>query len=417
MKNIDKIREEIIFQIYREINRRKDEANYIPERQETNIPGDLLVSLAGKLSLMSSSQMLSLYEQTLWPMIRDTLKIESPGALVNGKYTLYIDQTRKLLEESSEIKFYGRSEKLLDRKHLMILLMLISPVFSTSRPDLTAKEYSQEMVQLKENPEVMSELQKWVDDCISIFINRLESGFFLTGIEVLFPLNGNSAARTLWHEGLLKDWDLFLTRPEHVEKLEPLKKTFREIISELPVSLSGPWFESIRMLIHESSDDVKDDEIPDIKIEDDLSQDIYIMQLLLLEDFLKTEFKEADWNLAFDMNRSFIIVSLNQEYQFGVWFPENEEDSLTLSAEVSQFIDTIFTAKTIAVSDSQEYESDDTAIFTIIFTGYWKEHLWTGDQTDSQYTADSELVVNCNQFSGDHNEIVKFIQNDFLNKV
>jgi hypothetical protein len=211
-----KAENELVNKIQNEIKEREYIAGHI-SRCPTDIPGDTLVFLAGELSLCASQNALPIYQQELWPLIRDC--IPNPDDLISGTY----DYAR------TRIRAICRLLNTRPEENAFKLAAALSP----------AREEKQGF------PEniLASGHKDYSEFLYSLFLMRLDAGFFLSGIETLWPQTAPCLIRTLYNQSGLAGWDQVLE--ENIPVLADYAPTLRRLFATTPARLDNAHFQTL----------------------------------------------------------------------------------------------------------------------------------------------------------------------------
>jgi hypothetical protein len=204
---------ELVEEIITEIKEREQSADEVC-RRPTDIPGDTLVFLAGELSLSASQHAVTVYQQSLWPLIRD--RISHPDHLIFGTYDHAIDRTRAICQvletKSHEDEFKLAAAQTPDRK----------PTPRFPEDSLTI-----------DHPDIPEYLY-------SLFLMRLDAGFFLSGIETLWPQTAPSLIRTLYNQSHLAEWDRILE--QNIPLFTDHASVVRRLLDDTPARMDSMHF-------------------------------------------------------------------------------------------------------------------------------------------------------------------------------
>ena len=191
---------ELVSKILDEIQERNHTSEN-SRRLPTDMPGDYLVQLAGELSLCASEEAVNIYGQNLWPDIRSV--IDSPEYLVFGSYDHARNRTDAVIQGLSAEPEEGG----------------VKLAAALSRP----------------------KAEIHVDDTLmSLFIMRLDAGFFLAGLKTLWPQIASSLIRILYNGCGLAEWDRVLSENGH--KLADYSYSLRQILTSTPAGLDRDEF-------------------------------------------------------------------------------------------------------------------------------------------------------------------------------
>ena len=191
---------ELVSKILDEIQERKHMTES-SRRLPTDMPGDYLVQLAGELSLCASEEAVNIYGLNLWPDIRSM--IDSPEDLAFGSYDHARNKTDAVIQ--------GLSAEPEERGFKLAAAL--------SRP----------------------KAEIHVDDTLmSVFILRLDAGFFLAGLKTVWPQIASSLIRILYNRCGLSEWDRVLS--ENRLKLADYSYTLRQILASTPAGLDEDDF-------------------------------------------------------------------------------------------------------------------------------------------------------------------------------
>ena len=185
-------------------------------RLPTDIPGDYLVQLAGELSLCACRDAVNIYRQELWSDIRSCIK--NPEDLLFGSYDFALRKTnaviRELTFEPEESGFKLAA--------------------ALSRPREENEKTTVDMLGGEQMDISISDI------LISLLIMRLDAGFFLAGIQTLWPQTTSSLIRILYNQCGLLDWDRVLM--EKREILADYASQLRQVLTSTPARLDGEHF-------------------------------------------------------------------------------------------------------------------------------------------------------------------------------
>lgn len=279
---------ELVSKILDEIQERKHTTES-SRRLPTDMPGDYLIQLAGELSLCASEEAVNIYSQNLWPNIRSM--IDSPEDLVFGSYGHARNKTDAVIQ--------GMSAEPEERGFIKLAAAL-------SRPHVD--------INLE-------------DTLISVFIMRLDAGFFLAGLKTLWPQIASSLIRILYNRCGLEQWDRVLR--ENRLRLADYSCQLRLILTSTPAGLDGDDF---KILL----DIAKPDHRPNLTLVNSgsgISEDaetVRSWQVYAVDDFFKQFFPEkieSGTIRVMQDNKDVPIHIINEDNSFyGVIFTHESRD-------------------------------------------------------------------------------------------
>ncbi len=356
----------LLARLHGEIQHRRETGWRLPDEAESVVPGDELVTLAGKLYLLASPELRAVYEQTLWPLVQASLGVETPGPLIRGNFLPYVLEARCLLESPEPLRLAARSTPL-----------TLSPLAQNRQGDL-----------------------------VTLLEARIEAGCFLTGLEVLWREPGPAAARTLWREGYLRAWDQIMR--DNQNQLALAAETLRRALVESFVPLEGPWFEGVRWMVGAETG------VPAVASQptgaNRQEADHQLVHLSLLEEWLGLE---QEHNPAFDdctvypqQDRSLAIIRHRDGGEVLVWFATEEGAATTLPQASLAFCNALIGAEAIrihgAVGDEDEEhaeaEQDEQGVWLLCFIGAMDAAGLAGLQRGEG----EEIRLERGAFGGDH---------------
>lgn len=294
------------------------EQEHSPVPGDVMVPGDERVITVGKLQLLATPALQEVYARTLWPRVRASLGLDSPGMLTRGSYLPYIQRSRLLLESGTTLRLAARHE----------------PAGRDAQ---------------------------WRDELVTLLLARIEAGCLLTGLEALWPEAGPAAARTLRRRSQLQDWDQYL-RDSAIE-LAPAREALRRAAVELPIPLDGPWFEGVGVMLGAPAE-ASLSAVPSTA--DDPVLETLLRRLLLLEALLFGT-GEADSALAtcrvFPADQQGLFFIASEAGLAGVWFAEPDEVALTLDAATATELGALIRAEVLALDGLDDEELDQDTEF------------------------------------------------------
>lgn len=327
----------LLARLHGEIQHRRETGWRLPDASEAVVPGDELVTLAGKLHLLASPELRAVYEQTLWPLVQASLGVEAPGPLVRGDFQPYALEARRLLEQPEPLRLAARSTPL--------------------------------------PPSMLALTQQ--EDLVTLLEARIEAGCFLTGLEVLWREQGPAAARTLWREGHLRAWDQILR--DNQNQLALAAETLRRALVEWPVPVDGPWFEGVRWMVGAETG------VAAVAAQPTAAQireaDRQLLYLSLLEEWLCLE---QEHNPAFEdctvypqQDHALALIRHREGGEVLVWFGPEEQAAANLPAASLESCNALISAEAIqihgAVGDEDEEdaeaEQDEQSVWLLRFIG------------------------------------------------
>ncbi len=297
---------------------------------DVTVPGDERVITVGKLQLLASPALQEVYARTLWPQVRASLGLDSPGILTRGSYLPYIQRSRLLLESGMTLRLAARHEP--------------------------ADQNAQ-----------------WRDELVTLLLARIEAGCLLTGLESLWPEAGPAAARTLWHQSHLQDWDEYLR--DSATELAPAREALRRAAVELPIPLDDPWFEGVRVMLGAPAE-VSVSAVSSTA--DDQVLETLLRRLLLLEVLLygagESDSARASCRV-FPADQPGLFFIASEAGLAGVWFAEPDEVALMLDSTTASELDILIHAEIMALDGlddedwGQQTESDQPASWIVRLHG------------------------------------------------
>ncbi len=361
---------ELLARLHGEIQHRRETGWRLPDEAESVVPGDELVTLAGKLYLLASPELRAAYEQTLWPLVQTSLGVEAPGPLIRGNFLSYVLEARRLLESPEPLRLAARSTPL-------------------TIPSLALHQ--------------QEELE-------TLLVARLEAGCFLTGLEVLWREPGPAAARTLWREGLVQAWDQVLR--ESRKRLAPAAEMLRRALVESFVPLEGPWFEGVRWMVGAETG------VPAVAPQPTSTNrqeaDRQLVHLSLLEEWLGLE-QERD--PAFDdctvypqQDPALAIIRYRDGGEVLVWFATEDGAATTLPWASLAFCNALIGAEAIRIQgvagdedgEDAEDDQDDQGVWLLRFIGAMDGAGLAGLPAGEE----EEVRLERNAFSSGHDQAV-----------
>lgn len=378
--NPQRYQQDLIARIYMEVENRKQSHEF--EKEES--ADKTLLQLVGRLSLMVGNQLEPIIEKTLWPLVRNVLAIDTPAKFMDYSYFHLYDRTRQLLAPYSELSLAAKSHiSRIDARPLKILLSL--KLFELAK----AKQH-------------------WMHEHENILLERLEAGFLLSGIEALWPMEGESCARIIYKNGFLRDIDeLYQT---YEEDLSEIKDMFRSIIMDIPVPLLAWWFKGIKNLVgwHETRVENEPLEQPSAEFEQRMSG------LLLLDDLLRREFpqmaRQESFSIAEDDERGLLRVRWPDQTEIGCWFPDSADDTLTISYDTLDYLSAVVSAEMVDIHYSDDEE--DASIQPnriIVLNGI----IPAGEFSKYKERENSEGVFKQEDFANGHEEALQMMRSLF----
>lgn len=288
---------ELVGKILDEIQERKHTTEK-SRRLPTDIPGDYLIQMAGELSLCTSEEAVDIYSHNVWPDIRSM--IDSPEYLIFGSYDHVRNKTNALIQElSAEPEEMG---------------FKLAAALSRPKVDTIV-----------------------TDTLMSVFIMRLDAGFFLAGLKTLWPQIASSLIRILYNQCGLAEWDHVLS--ENRRKLADYSYSLRQILISTPARLDGDEF---KILI----DTAKADNNPNlaivskgIRISDD-AQHLRPWQIYAVDDFFKQFFSDEMESGAIQIMKDEASLSVQIYHPDGsryqVLFSDESTDMVEIQLPISE---------------------------------------------------------------------------------
>lgn len=163
--------------------------------KKTDLPGHYLVSLAGQVALCSDKEILLLCQTEVWPAIRK--KIKKPKEYVSG--------------------------------------LTFTPVRELTSKHCLQNALAEAAHSVSEEPE-----QELDPNVISILASRLDTGYFLAGLEALWPERAELLVTSIWNTCRLRDWDCELRM--HINELKAYAGEVRWMFAQVPSCLDDKRF-------------------------------------------------------------------------------------------------------------------------------------------------------------------------------
>ncbi len=352
-----KAENELINKIQTEIKERVYIAGNI-SRRSTDIPGETLVFLTGELSLCASQNAVTIYQQELWPLIRDC--ITKPDDLISGTYDHMINQTRTICQVLN-----ARPEE-----NAFKLAAALSP-------DREKKH------NFSENS-LASGHQDISDHLYSLFLIRLDAGFFLSGIETLWPQIAPSLIRTIYNQRRLAEWDKILD--ENINIFADHAPVLRQFFATTPARLDNGHF---RVLLNMAGmDNYPGLTLVDTDREKDLD-DVAIRpwHWYAVDDFFKQFFPEKmesnDMEIVHDKTTHTLKIVFSNSSWFQICFSDESREHLDIIyPELSEDTDKFKGFYLFDVVSRQVgIDMDDDEILLIQFVGQIAKEIVTRHHT------------------------------------
>jgi hypothetical protein len=187
--------------------------------EPSDMPGDSLVALAGELSLSVPESALSVYRLNLWPEIRRM--VGSPVSIVEGSYQYAIARTVEVGNSlyREPVRTPETDEKPKPDDQTDFGTPIPPEIYEKLRGTLGEWSSTSDVFSSVDMPlwtssfrvgSALSTFSPVETRVLSILMLRLDAGFFLAGLETLWPQEAPMLKRELWHTGKLKDWDELL---------------------------------------------------------------------------------------------------------------------------------------------------------------------------------------------------------------
>jgi hypothetical protein len=198
------------------------------------------------------------------------------------------------------------------------------------------------------------------EDLLSVCLNRMEAGWFLVGLEALWPFEGRAAAHRLWHHGLLREWDeAFLANREYFASIQG---DLRTSLADAGGPFDHPWLRVLTSLVQLP---------PRLTVwdaqaaEQERRQDTALIRTLLLEDFLR-ESCGGSWSIIEEVP-TVMTARGETPHVLGFWFPSASEETL----QISQTFDMLFCSEVLTVAgDDEEDQEDAASVYVLYLRGY-----------------------------------------------
>jgi hypothetical protein len=316
------------------------------------VAGDELVEAAGRLALLASPELRSVCAQTLWPRVRACLGLDSPAALARGDFGPYLQQAQAVLDPAP------------------VLLRLAA----RSAP-------------------AGDDGERHGDALAHQFLARLDAGLFLTGLETLWPEAGGAAARRLWHEGGLEQWDAYLKG--HLPDFAPLHGGAGHALAGLPLPLLGAWLDTVNRLAGAQSEEGT------ATSPETAGFDAQLLGMLLLEELLFSS--GLGQCRVYPTDRPFLLLARHPEgAAVGVWIPAVNTDDIAIPADTAAWLDLLVHAEVVPVADwaesDEEGEEDGQEVWMLVLQG-----AVSGDALAEQVSGETARLAR-EVFKGDHEE-------------
>jgi hypothetical protein len=364
------------------------------------IPGSQLVSTVGQLALVAPDAMLPAYRQLLWPGVRRVLGIDTPGPLLVGDYDALCQQAEDLLSEGhdSDARLAASVRRASDRR------------------DASAR---------------LQWLDAWEEHCVTLFVNRLGIGFFLTGLQELWPEEGSAAARILWRSGRVAELDDLLEK--HRARFERVQGRVVRLLEEQALVRDNCWLAGVRLFVGEPAPptapasaepapryllpvaemlkEALDREFPErrrVALDDDRfaetetasDLDSIVLQVLLVSELLHfglgASAPGATWNVGWH-ERSGLVRAVSPIVEVGFWFPDSEDEVLTVHRLDLERLDLLLRGETVSLAlTDPEGDSAVDELFVLVLNGVLVPYLLSSVGED-----DSLVTVAQQEFSGD----------------
>jgi hypothetical protein len=378
------VQQALVTRMHIEAQRRQAEPPPLPADGAGVVPGDELVASAGKLSLLADAATQVVLGQSLWPRVRAVLGLDVPAALCQGSYGPLCFQALALANESlqepvqfrgaarsgapatrSSVPAPGRHPAGIRGRHRSPLLFPGHRV-GHSAPGAPSPDAPPSAADASPSP------VSWEDECVTLFLNRLEAGFFLEGLGVLWPESGPAAARALWEKGQLKRLDEVLV--DRAAAFACLGPVFRSWLAETPVPLSPTWHASILALVREPS--TATSFTPSIVSRDDGTDSRYALAMMLLDDLLDLHLgaqHHAGWSVTPTVTPGLLRVDAANGAAVGIWLTQADDDTLEVADVILNELDLMCRASTIGLFDADEADgTDEPSIWMLKFGGHLK---------------------------------------------
>jgi hypothetical protein len=305
-------RESLVAEIDWEIARRR-RGGYDSPAATSGYPADALLELTGCLALMAPAAALLLYEQTLWPRVREALGVAAPGELAGGSVEDCLSASRRILGPLAEVL------------------------------DLAARA----------KPPARTAVA-WEDEAIALLQRRVGVGFYLQGLEALWLDQGRSAARRLWHDGRVGEWDEYLALFR--EDLAPIAPRLRDLVADSPACLDGDWFGVLRDIL------VADDEgrLPEVSARPTQgAPDLGPAEHGLLVGALLRDYLGEDAPVeVLDRDAGLFGVTAPEGPTVAVWLPGEGVDGLTLQGDAPRRIAAVALAEVLVLADPADDDGE-----------------------------------------------------------
>lgn len=324
--------------LHAEIVRRQRDGPAVRESGESSIPSDPLIELVGRLALSASDSLRAVCRAQLWPRVRAAVGVESPGTLASGTYDNWLTTTKRFVESPTALDVVARASTPLDvcaMRPAEIISFPVRPV--PASPPIDARGSS----------------DAWLQTTI---LTRLNATWYLSGIDELWPSEGVSAARQLWHEGGLARADAYLLGC--LDLLMPAMAGVAQSVVDLAAVLDSPWCGVLRTIMPVEVTATAAEALVALRFEDAVVEAAVSLRTVLAEHWGE----EAD-TMAIRPLPTQSGQLLEVESPVGglsaIWFAPPDAGALMLDYRGHTAFDTVVRASTLTISDESDEEAED----------------------------------------------------------
>ncbi len=371
---------DLVDKIRWEIQLREREENTAPP-DPSDMPGDALVALVGELFLNVRKEAVSVYRVNLWPEIRRV--IGSPADTVKGSYRYATSQTihagntlYRAPDEAAinlaDTKPNGDTEPWRSIRPEIYEKPAGFPDELASSPATYFRSVSPKLASPFSVGHALSAPSEVKTLIFAVLMMRLDAGYFMAGLEALWPHEAPMLKRRLWHKAGLKEWDEMLTF--YLRELAVHADDFRFSISHGLSNLDSEHFGPLLEIVSEQSV-FPDFDLPDLHlasekfIDDSVSDsELRLWEVMAIQDLVMQFFPEAmeanHLELSTPDAEGFIILSsLITGHSIGIRHVIGEKTSETLRLADTDTLLKLEGVWLIAISQMSEADEDTGMIF------------------------------------------------------
>lgn len=316
--------EGVVATIDEEVRRRRQAVPFVSPWVPRAVPGDLLVELAGHAHLLAPTRTRRLLEHCLWSRVREAVGADAPAQLACGSYEPSLAAVEAALRPAVRRP---------DARRLPALRLAA-------------------LKQAKASP-----LER---ACVAALRARLNAGLFLAGLETLWGDEGLSAARWLWHEGSLREWDRFLAGRQVAPVLRKVAVAHRAL-PDPGLLAASPWLRPLVTFVPGSAARaVSRNPLAAERLE----------RRLLVDDLLRRHVESeagADWTVSTPegMPDPWVIVRGAGGAMVAAWIGSSQEEPVRLAEEWALLLDGVVLAERIELDAGDPGAEDGEALPTI----------------------------------------------------